>query len=166
MRAALWVPEESVIFTYRPATAADRPFIVSGWSASYRMSRNETRPMALYAKQKHEEVNYYLDRAGVETLVAEGSVLTGFITFERPDYVMYCYVAQPFRLNGIARALLAEAGIDPATRFRYACQTRASWEVRNKIPLAVHDSLHARYSPEENEQHEREHRRERKGRRA
>ncbi len=167
-----------MIFTYRPATHDDRRFIVSGWSASYRMSRDCTTPMAIYAKQKHEEVNVHLDRTGVQTIVAEGSVLAGFVTFERDarlfddrgwanaDYVFYVYVASFFRKRGVARDLFRAAGIDPASRFHYACRTHGSWELRSKIPLAHYSPMYARYSPEETAQHERDHRRERKGRRA
>src|SRR3989442_922310 len=95
----------------RPAGPSDRDFIVSGWSSSYRMSRDCTTPMALYAKQKHEEVEWYLAR--VRTLVAHGEagVLFGFIAYDPAmyvartgrhritlnGYVLYVYVAAPFR---------------------------------------------------------------------
>jgi hypothetical protein len=141
------------VITLRPAIPDDLQFIVSGWSSSYRMSRDCTTPMALYARQKHEEVRYYLDHSA-EVIVAEGSVLQGFIAFERPDYVFYVYVPQPFRGRGIARQLFYAAGIDPSSRFEYHARTRASWECRHKIPLAVHNSLRARFPKENHEQRE------------
>lgn len=153
----------------RPATAADRAFVVSAWSSSYRASRDETAPASLYAKQKHEEVAFYLDRA--RTLVAHGEtgVLFGFITYDPttyavaradPDargrgaprvfvtfhgYVLYTYVAAPFRLRGIARRLFADAGINHEQRFGYLCRTRSSWELRSVLPLAEHEPYRARY---------------------
>lgn len=143
----------------RHATADDRPFIVSGWSSSYRPSLNETRPGALYARQKHEEVNYYLDRC--DTLVAHGEagVLFGFIAYDPTTYVagsgerrrtlhgsvLYLYVAEPFRRRGIARRLLAMSGIERLSRFGYLCQTRWSWLLRSKLPLAEHEPYRARY---------------------
>ena len=158
-----------MIFTYRPTQPEDRMFIVSGWSSSYRMSRDCTTPMAIYAKQKHEEIDCHLKRERVQTLVAEGSVLAGFISFEprarivdeyglvTADFVYYVYVAQPFRRRGVARGLFGAAGIDPSTRFHYACRTLGSWELRDKIPLAHHSPYYARYSPQENERNERDH---------
>jgi hypothetical protein len=139
--------------------AADRPFIVSGWSSSYRASRNETRPMALYATQKHAEIAFYLERCS--TLVAHGEtgVLFGFLAYDATEYlhdlahfgshtfgyVLYAYTAEPFRRRGVQRALFAAAGIDPSRRFGFHCQTRSSWEIRSKIPLARHDPYRARY---------------------
>lgn len=143
----------------RPAIADDRAFIVSGWSSSYRMSHDETTPMALYATQKHEEVSFYLDRCS--TLVAHGElgVLMGFIAYDPTTYVatvgrrrmtldgyvLYVYVAGPFRRRGIARRLFAAAGISPLQRFGYACRTQWSWELRSKIPHAEHEPKRARY---------------------
>ena len=141
----------------RRARSDDRPFIVSGWSSSLRMTRDVPLvPMAQWAAVYHPIIESILDRRHVETLVVEGSVLAGFICFEQPDYVFYCYVAQPFRRGGLASQLFYEAGIDPASCFRYACRTLASWHLRSKIPLAQYDPFHARYTPEENEQHDRD----------
>lgn len=164
----------------RPALADDRAFLVSGWSSSYRSSRDETAPASLYARQKHEEVAFYLDRAA--TLVAHGEtgVLFGFITYDPTTYgvarhevdartsrsrktfatfhgyVLYCYVAAPFRLRGIARRLFADAGIDPQERFGYLCRTRSSKELRSKLPLAEHEPNRARYEEIENGRARRE----------
>lgn len=168
-----------MIFTYRPALPDDRRFIVSGWSSSLRMTRDlPLITMADYADIMHPQIEKTLDRTGVQTIVAGGSVLAGFITFEcearlfddrgwaNADYVFYVYVASFFRKRGVARDLFRTAGIDPASRFHYACRTHGSWELRSKIPLAHYSPMYARYSPEETAQHERDHRRERKGRRA
>lgn len=160
------------MITYRPALAADRAFIVSGWSSSYRESRDCTTPMAMYARHKHEEVESHISRVGAQVLVAETSVLAGFLCFETDarivdelgaavaDYVFYVYVAQPFRKRGVARGLFRAAGIDPASRFHYACRTLSSWELRSETPMARYSPYYARYSPEENQKHERDHDRE------
>lgn len=139
------------MISYRPATSADRAFIVSGWSASQRLTRDI--PLITnrdWAAVWRPVVTGQLDRPGVETLVAAGEVLQGFIAFERPSYVLYCYVAQPFRRRGIARGLFAAAGIDPTSRFEYACRTRTSWECRDKIKLAHYDPFRARFEQENN----------------
>lgn len=143
----------------RPATAADRPFIVSGWSSSYRSSSDETAPTSLYAKQKHEEIDFYLARCS--TLVAHGETgtLFGFIAYDPAvyatagkrrvtfnGYVLYVYTAEPFRRRfGVATRLFEVAGIDRNRRFGYLCRTRASWELRSKAPLAKHDPHRARH---------------------
>ena len=131
--------------TFRPYTADDRAFILSGWSASLRMTRDVPLiGMDAWADIMRPVIDRVLSRS--ECIVAEGSVLQGFIAFQQPDYVLYCYVAQPFRGNGIARGLFDAAGIDPSSRFRYACRTKASWECRNKIPSAIYDPFHIRFS--------------------
>lgn len=143
----------------RPATAADRAFIVSGWSSSYRMSKDCTTPMALYAKHKHEEIEYYLARSSVLVAHGETGVLFGFIAFDPTTYVariagrrvtlsghvLYVFVSSPFRRRGIARRLFDAAGIKRSQRFGFHCRTRWSWELRSKIPLAEHDPNRARY---------------------
>jgi hypothetical protein len=151
----------AVILT-RPATTADRAFIVSGWSSSYRMSRDCTTPMELYAKQKHEEVEYYLARAKALVAHGETGVLFGVIVYDpstyvatinrrqviRDGFVFYVYVASPFRRRRIASHLFAAAGINPYQRFGYACRTQWSWDLRSKIPNAQHDSYRGRYYQE------------------
>lgn len=129
----------------------DRQFVVSGWSASQRMTRDI--PLIEHedwATIWHPVVRKALNRTGVQTIVAVGAVQWGFITFEPPQYVYYVYVAQPFRKRGTARRLFAAAGIDPRSRFGYACRTLASWECRDKMPQAHYDPFHARFSPEAN----------------
>lgn len=136
--------------TIRPAIADDRAFIVSGWSASQRLTRDiPLVPMAQWAAVWRPVVEYHLDRPGVSTLVAHGrEALFGFLVFE-PSYVLYCYVAQPYRRRGFARALFVAAGIDPCGPFSYACRTKTSWELRGKTPSARYDPFRARFAEKE-----------------
>lgn len=155
---------------YRFATPDDHVFILSGWSSSLRMTRDipfipmargreELRlPEAVleWATVMRPVLEYALARS--TCIVVEGEVLAGFIAFEPRDleawprqdfgYVLYCYVAQPFRGRGFARGLFRAAAIDPSTRFTYACRTRASWECRDKFPNATYDPFRARYPKE------------------
>jgi len=130
----------------------DRAFVLSAWSSSLRSSRDVPLiPMSMWASVMRPVLEHMLDRTTAGTLVAHGEVLQGFICVE-PNYVLYLYVAQPFRRLGIARALLAAAGIDPAQRFGYACRTRASWQllqVHRKAPLAAYDPFHVRFDNSE-----------------
>jgi hypothetical protein len=121
------------------------------------MSKDETRPMPIYARQMHEEVEHYLERFSVVVAHGETGVLFGFIVSDPSDYVtthrrttlkgcvLYVYVAAPFRRRGIARRLFLAAGIDPMQRFGYVYRTQWSWDLRSKIPLAIHEPLRARY---------------------
>ena len=105
--------------------------------------------MAMWSTFSHPVIEHALDRVSV--LVDESEVLRGFIAYE-PNYVFYIYVPQPFRCNGIARALFAAAGIDPASRFGYACRTLGSWQCRAKFPSAIYDPFKARFPKEQDEQ--------------
>lgn len=141
-----------MITAIRPMQPDDRPFVVSGWSSSLRLSRDVPLiPMSMWATTMRPVIDSAINRPMARTLVAHGEVLQGFVCAE-PSYVLYLYVAQPFRRRGIARALIAAAGIDPAARWGYACRTRASWEllvVHKKAPLATYDPFHARFDKPE-----------------
>ncbi len=144
----------------RPAIADDHDFIVSGWSASLRASRDiPLVPMAIYAETFRPIIERHLEAARVVVAHGETGLLFGFIVFDPAiyvatlgrrrvtlaGYVLYVYVASPFRLRGIARRLFDAAGINPTQRFGYACRTRSSWELRSKTPLAEHEPFRARF---------------------
>lgn len=144
--------------TYRPALSADELFVVSGWSSSYRMSRDLAFvQMANYAEVMHPIVRSVLARPGAWTLVCEGRVLRGFICYEpayddRAPLVNYVYVAQPYRRRGHARGLFAAAGINPDEPFDFACRTKMSWElcvVHGKAQRARFNPMRARYAEKE-----------------
>lgn len=146
---------------FRAAIPEDESFILSGWSSSYRMSRDLAFvQMEAYAAHMHPIIRSVLARPRVQTIVAHGAVLHGFLTFERSQYerpplVIYVYVAAPYRRLGAARGLFAAAGIDPRDRFEYACRTKASWELLElgrKAPLAAYNPYRARYAEEEKTQ--------------
>jgi GNAT superfamily N-acetyltransferase len=143
-------------------TAADRSFVISGWSASMRSSRDlPLIPMDAYATIVHPIIEHYLDHVLVTTQLsrADNGVLRGFVVAdpstysarvrgerrELRGYVYYLYVAAPFRGWGIARALLAAAQIDAGSPFGYAVRTRSSYECRAKMPFAEYDPYRARF---------------------
>ena len=148
--------------TIRPMLDADRKFVRSGWSSSYRDSYDlPLIPMRGYADIMHPVIDGYLDHPKVRTLVAVGSLgmLFGFISAdatpyvadlrgvkrELDGYVFYLYVAGMFRRRGIARQLIAAAGIDPTRPFGFAASTFWNRKLRSKIPFAEYDTLHARF---------------------
>lgn len=144
----------------RPATAADRQFVVSGWSTSLRNSRDVPLvTMRQWAELYRPVIEQHVSCTRV--LVAHGStgVLFGFIAYDPTTYVigrgprtrtldgyvLYVYVAEPFRRHGIAARLFAAADIPPSSRFGYACRTHWSGDLRHKIPNAEYDPFRARY---------------------
>jgi len=150
------------VATIRPMTPADRQFVRSGWSASYRTARDlPLIPMKGYADIMHPIIDSYLDDPRVQTLVAAGDlgVLFGFVSvdprhyvteirnedLELAGYVYYLYVAGPFRGRRIAKQLLAAAGIDRTAAFGFAASTPWSRKLRSKIPFAELDTLRARF---------------------
>lgn len=145
--------------SFRLAEPDDEPFIVSGWSSSYRRSRDLSFvQMERYAEVMHPIVRSVLARPRTKTLVAHGEVLHGFLSFEHSEIaggvplVLYIYVAQPYRRQGDAKGLFAAAGIDPAAPFEYACRTEASWkilEINRKARGARYNPYRARYAEEE-----------------
>jgi hypothetical protein len=149
-----WIPGTSM----RRARPADEPFIISGWSSSYRMSRDcAFIQMDGYADVMHPIVRSVLARPRTQTIVSEGDVLRGFISFEHsaignPPLVHYVFVALPYRRRGIARGLFDAAGIDPSQPFEQSCRTRASWEIQTLARKALGgrpNSIRARFAEEE-----------------
>ena len=150
------------MISFRPATPADRDFIVTNWESSYQDSNTAGMiPMVLWADMMTEVIGHYLDRAGTKTIVAfnpdaEPGIadLHGFISGEPDDrspIVYYVYVEQSMRRFGIARRLFAQLGVDPDRPFHYLCSTpilAPSRELARKIPLAKWKPIRARYSRE------------------
>jgi GNAT superfamily N-acetyltransferase len=115
--------------------------------------------MAIYADTFRPIINRHINRTNVLVAHGETGVLFGFIAYDPTaytaivggrrvtlaGYVLYVYVAGPFRKRGVARTLFAAANILPAQRFGYACRTRSSWELRSKIPLAEYEPHRARH---------------------
>lgn len=150
------------MISYRPATAADRDFIVTNWESSFQDANTSgIIPMVLWADMMRTVCEHYLDRPGTRTFVAfnpdaEPGIadLHGFIVGEpdeSPPIVMYVYVEQSMRRFGIARRLFGALGVDPARPFTYLCSTpilAPSRELVRKVPLAKWKPIRARYSKE------------------
>ncbi len=150
----------------RYATADDYPFILSGWSASLRSSRDFAFiEMDQWAALMRPVFERHLQRSLclVDTGETDES-RRGFIVYDAPrpgeyvdgprgmepdrGYVLYVYVAAPFRRWGVARGLFEAAGISLDSRFHYAVRTKASWECKGKIRAAVFNPYRARFKKE------------------
>lgn len=139
---------------YRYAIPDDDPFIISGWSSSYRTSDDHPMmQMETYAVDQHARIRAVLARPRVQVIVAHGEVLRGFIVYELsayglPPLLWYVYVAQPYRRMGIAHGLFVAARIDPREPFEYACRTRVVRDLRHKAPAARRNTLRGRFTEE------------------
>ena len=123
---------------------ADRGFVVSAWSSSFRKSKwAGVISMASYAVVMHGQIEAILRRPSTRVIVAEEPgetvdgvrpYLYGFVAV-RTDlplpFVYYVYVKQQFRRartrldleQGYATQLLAAAGVDPMRPFSYGFRT-------------------------------------------
>jgi hypothetical protein len=152
---------------------ADRLFVISTWSRSYRTSDYAGLiAMSRYSDIMHREIEAIIDHPTTRTLVAEepGEVdhegrpfLYGFIAARpgemtrigeyRLPCVYFVYVKTKFRCGrqrlglprGYGAELLAAAAIDPRKPFVYACRTDVVGELARKIPLAEFNPLPARF---------------------
>lgn len=157
---------------YRSMLDADRDFVISTWSGSFRTSRHAGMlAMETYAETMHLEIEAVLNRPSTQVTVAfepdqnitaaDGQQLPflyGFIAtredLARP-YVYYAYVKTAYRRGrerlslslGHGEGLLAAAGIDARAPFGFACRTSISDQLQRarKIPLAEWDPLPARF---------------------
>lgn len=152
----------------RAAIPADRDFVVSTWSSSFRTSVYAgVLNMRTYADVMHREIKLILDHPTTLTLVAAEpddldergrQFLYGFVALrrhierERP-YVYYVYVKSPYRQGrkrfslefGYATQLFRAAGVEARRPFGYAFETGWCSTLASKIPLGEWNPLHARY---------------------
>lgn len=135
---------------FRPAAGpgtADRRFIVSTWSSSYKKSHQAgIIHTDRWAEKMHPEFNGILELPDARTLIAyeetDPDFFYGWIagdTSENTPVVFYVYVKESYRRAGIARALFGALGIDPTKYFVYVCG----------VPLAKTLVPHARFNPNE-----------------
>lgn len=146
---------------YRDAEERDRRFIVSGWSASYRLAYSAGLiAMEDWAGIMHGQIEKILARPTTETIVAYETEdpdpvadLQGFIAYElahgQPPLVFYVYVKEAYRKGGLARGLFNAAHINPELAFDYACKTSVVAKLQRKMPLARWQPLRARFSKPE-----------------
>lgn len=151
---------------YRPISSqADRDFVVSSWSSSFRTSfAAGILDMEHWAEVMHAQVERYLDRPDVRTIIAaprsDQSTIYGFIAADTtpqlelleggrtrswPALVYYAYVKAPYRRTGIARGLFDAVGVDVRRPFLYLCKTPWASRLAGKAPDAKWQPLVARF---------------------
>jgi len=149
---------------FRSMIPADRQFVLSGWSSSFRTSRYAGLIRnSRWADVMHVEFGAMIDAPSTSVIVAcepgevdhEGrEFLYGFIvsrTMGTP-YVYYCYVKKHYRHPKpfkIGRKLFAAAGIDPREPFTYAAPTSIAERILATCTCGRHRNDHAceRFTP-------------------
>jgi GNAT superfamily N-acetyltransferase len=142
--------------SHRPALTADRQFIVTTWSASYKKSHSAGLVTADdWAGIMHPQLEKILDRTDARAMIAteksDPDFFYGWIagdTSESVPVVYFVYVKQPYRRTGIARGLLKAFGVDPSRPFVYVCKTGIVATLSPKIPFARFNNNEVRYSKE------------------
>jgi hypothetical protein len=143
-----------VTVAYRTATAEDRDFIVSSWSASFKNAYAAGIIQADdWADIMHSQIRKLLDRPGTRAIVAYEKKSPGFIygfiagdtTDAEKPVVHFVYTKAPYRMTGHARGLFAALGVDPSKPFQYVCKTAVVSKLAHKIRLAKWNPLVARY---------------------
>ncbi len=154
---------------FRSAVSAeDRKFAISSWLDGQRF----THTAGLVQMDDFYDVMWpqyekALAREGMRTVVAfeetDPSFLYGFIAADPgdqrvpehngsvrwwPGLVLFVFVKQNYRREGIARRLFAEVGIDPKQAFLYASNTPQATRLESKFPLAKFKPIVARFPKE------------------
>ena len=169
---------------YEVATLADMRLVESAWLRSFRTSKTAGMiAMEDWGEVMIPQIRKVISRPGVTTLVARDSEgadgltdIIGFVCFESEyetpgrkwqaggwvqtmepaevPLVHYIFVKQSFRRFGIARKLMAQAGVKAGDKFNYTCRT----PVVSRIPGINRDAnwspLIARYGKNEGKTHE------------
>ncbi len=154
---------------YRPAESAeDRKFVVSAMLDATKLTHScgliQVDDFYSVMWPQYEKA---LARDGMRTLVAfekdDPDFVYGFIAADPSDQkipgkdgsfrwwrglVVFVFVKQNYRREGIARNLFSLVGIDPKQPFLYACNTPQASRLESKFPLAKFNPLAARFPKE------------------
>ena len=155
---------------FRPMADWDKTFVISSWLDAHRSSYSAGLwPMHIWHKHEGPIREWHLSQPNVRTLVAyeatDPEFLYGWVaadpTEQRvpsrdgsvrywPALVLFVFVKQSYRREGIARALFDAVGVDPSKPFVYSCNTVTASRLASKVPLARFDPLVARFPKESN----------------
>lgn len=140
----------------RPEDSRQCSPIVSHWSSSYKKSHYAGLIWCEdWAAVMHPQITKVLERQARTAILAvdakDAAFIYGFIvgdTIGPTPVVDYVFVKEPYRREGIARALFGELGVEPRQRFVFSCKTRVVSQLADKIPGGRFDNEQARYPKE------------------
>jgi GNAT superfamily N-acetyltransferase len=153
-----------------PRDASDVKFVVESWLEGQRTSYSA----GLVAIEDWFDVmrpqyTKLMRRPGMQTVVAYektdpdflyGSIIADPTEQRVPDksgslhwwpaLVLFVFVKQNYRREGIGRALFSAVGVDVTKPFLYACNTVTASRLASKAPLAKFNPLAARFPKNDN----------------
>jgi hypothetical protein len=137
---------------FRPITEADHAFVISNWSASFKISHSAGLIQSEdWADIMRPQIAKVIARPDTQTLLAyeksDPAFFYGFICGDvsSTPVVNYVYVKAPYRRHHIARRLFAALGVDPTKPFLYTCKTAIVSKLSNQVPMARWNPLLARF---------------------
>lgn len=154
---------------FRPATSEDdRRFVLASWLDASRTSYSSGLiAMSDWYAVMWPQYEKARTRDGMQTIVAyeqsDPDFTYGFIvadpTEQRldekggavkwwPALVLFVFVKQNFRREGVARGLFGAVGVDPDKPFLYGCNTQQASRLSHKVPRARFHPLVARFPKE------------------
>lgn len=151
-----------------PSSPKDREFVISSWLDSSRSSYSSGLcPMHMWYAREWPIREWYIDHPSIKTLLAyekdDPDFLYGWVCADPsvqsipdksgsvhywPALVLYVYVKQSYRKEGVARRLFQAVGVDVSKPFLYASNTVTASRIASKVPLARFNPLAARYMEE------------------
>jgi GNAT superfamily N-acetyltransferase len=161
--------------TFRPATTDERRClcpgrpedspgcspIVSLWSATYKDS--DFGGLIWHddwADIMHRQITKIIANQNRTAIIAlahdDPTFFYGFIVGDMTGNVPvvdYVAVKEPYRKQGIARALFAELGVSTSERFVYSCRNWFASKLSSKVPLARLDREQAIYPKKTRRRH-------------
>lgn len=101
--------------TIREGAAGDLNYVLSSWLRNYRTSiKTRGIESEVYYDQQHGHhaaIVAALQRANVLCAGVEPGQVLGWVCYEQPNIVHYIHIKYDFQRLGVARALLAAAGL-------------------------------------------------------
>jgi hypothetical protein len=146
---------------FRPCTPADLPFVISNWSASFKISHSAGLIQSEdWADIMRPQIQKVIQRPDARTVIAyeksDPAFFYGFISGDTSGptpVVYYVYVKAPFRKHGHARRLFQALGVDPTKPFLYTCKTAIVSKLSGQVPMARWNPLLARFPKGTHEDH-------------
>jgi len=143
---------------FRQAAESDMAFIYDSWLRSFKHAHAAGPiPMEIYWDVYKKALDIIMARPGVLIIVAYHPGLSpeskadihGWSCIEKLDgetpVVHYIHVKKERRGSGIARMMLAEAGIDVESELYYTFKSRAGGQLAKAFPNVRFDPLIARF---------------------
>lgn len=115
------VSTSAVRFVLREGLDTDRAFVADAWLNTLRASNQESKRAEWhnFRAAKSHDIDGILDDKATKVRVAgppdDDVTIYGFLVHRPPDLLHMLFVKKPFRLNGIANALLSGLVLEGAT---------------------------------------------------